>query len=161
MMLLRPELKDSEIPHRTKIRGMIIQSWVSWVGDLKKELSVRILLMYEYHTQSASQESLGKISITSDIWTSRSQKSYMAVTAHYLLSGKSQKSMVLKTALIAFYRLNGAHTGANLATTMIHLLDRVGITEKVSLFYLFVVCMNLSPRRSDMLLWTMLATTTP
>ena len=38
-----------------------------------------------------------------------------------------------KLALIAFHHLNGHHTGKCLADVFIHLLDRVGVTEEVSM----------------------------
>jgi hypothetical protein len=44
LLLLRPELFDADIPHRTKIRESIIKAWESWFQILKKTLSVRIIV---------------------------------------------------------------------------------------------------------------------
>jgi hypothetical protein len=42
-------------------------------------------------------------------------------------------ALQFKSALIAFHHLNGRHTGELLATTLISLLDRAGVTAKVSM----------------------------
>jgi len=40
LLLLRKELKDSMIPHRTKLRELIILSWKEYIVTLKRDLSV-------------------------------------------------------------------------------------------------------------------------
>jgi hypothetical protein len=42
LLLLREDLHDRQIPHRTKIREAIITAWKSWFISLKSELAVRI-----------------------------------------------------------------------------------------------------------------------
>jgi hypothetical protein len=65
----------------------------------------------------------------------------MAVTGHWLEEeeiaspgspGGTRHILRLRSALIGFQRLTGAHTGAHMAQSMIYVLDRVGIVEKVS-----------------------------
>lgn len=62
MLLLRPELKDSEIPHRTKLRADIVKSWATWFSDLKVELSVRspIHLLMKFDTESVGRTLWGR-----------------------------------------------------------------------------------------------------
>jgi hypothetical protein len=43
------------------------------------------------------------------------------------------KSLDFKNALIAFHRLVGSHDGKNMAETVLHVLDRAGITNKVDI----------------------------
>jgi hypothetical protein len=43
LLLMREDLKEKDIPHRTKIRESIIKSWESWFRTLKTELSVRLI----------------------------------------------------------------------------------------------------------------------
>ena len=57
--------------------------------------------------------------------------SYLAVTAHWISEGGGGESLSLKTALIGFHRLIKRHTGKNIARTILHILDRAGITAKV------------------------------
>ena len=40
LLLLREDLQDKDIPHRTKIRESIITAWKSWFVGLKSELAV-------------------------------------------------------------------------------------------------------------------------
>jgi hypothetical protein len=40
MLLLRPELDDDDIPHRTKLREIILNHWKCWFQMLKGQLHV-------------------------------------------------------------------------------------------------------------------------
>lgn len=53
------------------------------------------------------------------------------MTVHWIAENEKTRSLELKTALIAFYRIKGSHTGRSLAQTVLYLLDRAGITVKV------------------------------
>ncbi|KAF9545852.1 hypothetical protein CPC08DRAFT_589654, partial [Agrocybe pediades] len=61
------DLRDGDIPHRTKLTEIIFQSyrreWLKLVRTL--------------------QESEGRISFTSDLWSDTNLRSFMAVTAHF------------------------------------------------------------------------------
>lgn len=39
-LMLRAELKDSDIPHRTKIRKRIIETWDEHLNTLQREMAV-------------------------------------------------------------------------------------------------------------------------
>jgi hypothetical protein len=41
LLLLREDLQEKDIPHRTKIRESIIKAWQAWFTSLKKDLAVR------------------------------------------------------------------------------------------------------------------------
>ena len=55
----------------------------------------------------------------------------LALTAHWISLDKSTGRYSLKSALIGFNRLKKQHTGVNIAKTILHLLDRTGVTLKV------------------------------
>ena len=78
------------------------------------------------------QKAEGQISFTTDIWSSKNRRSFLAVTAHWI-SQEGTGPLHLRAALIAFQQLHGPHDGVSLATTMMGLLDRCGITRKVEL----------------------------
>ncbi|KAJ6540667.1 hypothetical protein B0H19DRAFT_902815, partial [Mycena capillaripes] len=61
-------LQEKDIPHRTKLRSLILDVWLKYYDSLKKEL----------------KESLGKISFTGDMWSSKGLQPYLALTAHWL-----------------------------------------------------------------------------
>jgi hypothetical protein len=78
---------------------------------------------------------VGKISYTTDIWSSANMTSYMAVTAHWL--AEKNGHLELRSALVAFHRVWGKHTAKNLANILLLVLDRAGVTIKVSSVFTF------------------------
>ena len=52
------------------------------------------------------------------------------MTTHWIAQAEGG-SLQLKSALIAFHRLRHSHSGTKLARTVVHLLDRAGVTVKV------------------------------
>jgi hypothetical protein len=56
----------------------------------------------------------------------------MALTAHWIARANNSSILVLNAALIAFHHIPGSHTGELLADVILHLLDRAGVTNKVS-----------------------------
>ena len=77
---------------------------------------------------------MGKISYTTDIWSSADRTSYMAVTAHWM--AEKNGHLELRCALVAFNKVWGKHTAKNLARIMLAVTDRAGVTTNVSPFYL-------------------------
>src|ERR1700709_2330596 len=45
ILLLRPDLKESDIPHRTKISDLILETWNEHFQVLKAELAVSVQLL--------------------------------------------------------------------------------------------------------------------
>jgi hypothetical protein len=43
LLLLRQDLKDTMIPHRTKLRELIVEAWKQYFVVLKRKLAVRPL----------------------------------------------------------------------------------------------------------------------
>ena len=56
---------------------------------------------------------------------------YLVLTAHWISLDKSTRCYSLKSALIGFNHLKKRHMGVNIAKTILHLLDRTGVTLKV------------------------------
>lgn len=75
---------------------------------------------------------MGDISFTLDLWSDKNRRSYLAITAHWVAKHSDTDALRLKTALIAFHRFYGKHDGESLANTVLALLDRAGVTGKVS-----------------------------
>jgi hypothetical protein len=74
---------------------------------------------------------LGKISYTSDAWSSGNLQSYYAMTAHWAYRDESDDTIKVKACLIAFHRVQGRHTAENLAQITVDLLGRAGVTDNV------------------------------
>lgn len=80
-----------------------------------------------------AQNAVGRISFTTDVWSDQNRQPYLAMTAHWISKSEGSSSLQLKAALIAFHRLRGRHDGMTLAKTVVELLDRAGVTVKVSI----------------------------
>jgi hypothetical protein len=65
-----------------------------------------------------------------DIWSTKRRHGYLALTGHWIV--EENGTLVLKIALLGFHRLRGSHKGERLARIVFTLLERAGITEKVS-----------------------------
>jgi hypothetical protein len=70
----------------------------------------------------------GKVSVTADAWTADTTKmGFLGMTAHWIeVKGKEWK---MRSEVIGFKSLSGAHTGENLGRYAVGLLDRVGIMD--------------------------------
>ena len=80
------------------------------------------------------QNAVGKISVTTDIWTDPNLRSFMAMTAHWLefVSGPNNvQELQLQSALIGFTPMPQEHTGEEIAKAFVSVLNRVDITDKV------------------------------
>ncbi|KAH7904018.1 hypothetical protein BJ138DRAFT_969441, partial [Hygrophoropsis aurantiaca] len=62
------ELTDADIPHRTTIRTRVVQILEAHLDELSAEM----------------QNSIGKISFTTDLWSDINLSPFMAVTAHWI-----------------------------------------------------------------------------
>jgi hypothetical protein len=134
------QVQDNDIPRRTKVTGAIIDAWGVYFDVLKKALQVSLsrftlrAIFFITH-----QDAPGRISFTADIWSNQSRYPFLAVTAHWIERDESTHHLKLQAALIAFHRLRGSHNGPRLARIVLHILDRVGVTEKVCGLYFIVV----------------------
>lgn len=68
-----------------------------------------------------------------DMWSDENLTPFMGVTAHYINVDKAMGSMrlQLRSHLIGFHEVLGRHTGQHLAQMLLHILDRLEITQKV------------------------------
>ena len=68
----------------------------------------------------------GKISFTTDCWTSPSMKSFMSITAHFI-----DKEWALQHILLDFIEIFDSHTGQNLKNTFVLGLENFILEKKV------------------------------
>jgi len=86
--------------------------------------------------QSFLQNLSGKISFTTDIWTSPSAKSFLSLTAHFI-----NKKWELQNIIIDFIQIHDSHTGKNIKNVFVSCLDNLSIQNKVYLlfYYYFIL----------------------
>jgi hypothetical protein len=80
----------------------------------------------------------GKISFTTDIWTSPSTKSFLSLTAHFI-----DKDWKLQSVIIDFIQMYGSHTGENIKNTFISGLENLSIKNKVINIFLYFKLINI------------------
>ncbi|KAI0309574.1 hypothetical protein OF83DRAFT_1044531, partial [Amylostereum chailletii] len=68
LLLLRVELQDKNIPHRTRARQLVLEYWDDFFQKVKHDL---------FHAE-------GRVSCTADIWSDSKRASYIAITGHWI-----------------------------------------------------------------------------
>lgn len=66
-----------------------------------------------------------------DIWSRQNMESYMAVTAHFI-SKSPTNDLTMETQLVAFRKLDGSHTGINIAQNFIRIMREIDCLNNVS-----------------------------
>lgn len=78
-----------------------------------------------------------------DMWSDENLSPFMGVTAHRINMVQintpigPRTALELRSYLIGFHRVTGHHTGEHLGQKLVHILDRLQITSKVSDLLLF------------------------
>lgn len=105
---------DRDLPHRSGLAKLIAMRHKLEEGVLKEDL----------------QRSVGRISLTMDLWSDDSLRSFMAITAHFCKLD-NEGDLRLETQLLAFRHVETDHRGLSLAKVFFDILREYGITEKI------------------------------
>ena len=95
-------------------------SLLSRLGDnISKScaMNLQYVSLNSFHIYShffSIQAAMGQISFTLDTWSDQHCGSFLAVTAHWVVSVGGSSALQLKTALIAFHCLRQNHTGKSM-----------------------------------------------
>jgi len=132
-------LKDTDFPHQSKALTLIKTEYDSKYQSLKMDLRVRSLFLaiLDTNTYCMYQDALGRVSLTSDLWSDPNQWSFMAVPAHWMAKGRTNQ-LELRSALVAFREVDGSHTGDNLGQVLFDIIQDIRITHKVRMHCSFV-----------------------
>ena len=72
----------------------------------------------------------GNISHTTDVWESLANQNYVVDTGHFI-EEKEPYDWKLKSAVLGFVRISGAHTGVRLGQVLYKIGKRLGIEARV------------------------------
>ncbi|KAG9093931.1 hypothetical protein FS749_013461 [Ceratobasidium sp. UAMH 11750] len=103
-------IRDTDIPHRDKLPTA---AWAMYLLEKSK-------------IDEEMKNAHGRICLTSDLWSDGNLRSFMAVTAHYI-----DQYGNLRDHLISFRKINGSHTGTNIAQAFVDVLDESNVLKKV------------------------------
>ncbi|KAJ8457093.1 hypothetical protein ONZ45_g18454 [Pleurotus djamor] len=116
---LRPTLKDDDIPHRNTIRTQVIERAAA------VEVKIKAVL----------KDLPSKVSFTFDAWTSEPGDPFLLVTGHYITAPPdSPNDWSLKAEQLAFKPITGNHSGKNVGSILVRVIDQYEIREKVGWF---------------------------
>jgi hypothetical protein len=73
---------------------------------------------------------MGRISLTSDLWTNTSMRSFMAVTLHWIVR-TCEGELQLRTALGGFRYVKNKHDGLNIASRFVDILEELDILDRI------------------------------
>lgn len=79
------------------------------------------------------QNSLGRVALTTDVWSDPDLTAFLAATAHFIVRvyDGSESRLVLRSGLLAFRHIYGSHTGENLACLLHKIIKDAGIERRV------------------------------
>jgi hypothetical protein len=131
LTFFRDDYGNEDMPHRSKIRAAVIETWQAWFVELKNELKVCFYHLGRFlpHLCTELQNSVGALQFTTDIWSDRRRQSYICVTVHWLAYERptEKQNLALKSSLLAFHPITGNHTGRRIAEVVFKLLQRAGV----------------------------------
>jgi len=118
-------------------------NFISFIHSLNPNIKVptadtiknKIISFYETDKEKIKtilQDVPGKISFTTDCWTSPSFKSFLSLTAHFI-----DKEWVLQNIIIDFIQMLGSHAGSDIKDAFILGLENFSIENKVIIFLIF------------------------
>jgi hypothetical protein len=107
-------------------------------ANVIKNNIIDFYLVEQEKIQEILQDTKGRISFTTDIWTSVSMKAFMVITAHYI-----DKEWKLQNIVIDFIQIWDTHTGENIKEIFVSSLEKFMIKTKVSLFLLIYKLLKL------------------
>ncbi|KAK7034322.1 HAT family dimerization domain-containing protein [Favolaschia claudopus] len=131
----RPSLKESDIPHRTKMRAEVLERASEAEDRLRARLSASFLKsisLFSNRLTGTTKSIPGQVSFTFYTWTSKTGDPFFGVTGHYIDSPPdSPEDWSLKSDQLAYTPIEGNHSGDNLAKILVRTLDRYDLREKM------------------------------
>ena len=94
--------------------------------------TIKNKIMAYYEVDKVKMEAIlkdlpGKVSFTTDCWTSPSTKSFLSLTAHFI-----NKEWKLQSVIIDFIQMLGSHTGNNIKHAFLLGIKNMSLENKVN-----------------------------
>jgi hypothetical protein len=125
---------DENIPHRDKLNKIILEQFnIEYKAMINRIQVCFIFYLHSSFLLNKLQNSAGRVSFTSDIWSRLSLSSHIAVTAHYIAKTPSGH-YELRQELVAFRQIKGSHTGKNIAKVILDVIEDIGCKYRVRTF---------------------------
>jgi hypothetical protein len=105
---------------------------VESIAEELKVLTVTVLVVLTPPNIFTLKRLPSQPSITFDAWTSKPMDPYLGVTAHFISNPPDAPTQwSLEHRVLGVTSIDGRHTGANMAATLMRIIDRYAIRDKV------------------------------
>ncbi|NDV21078.1 hypothetical protein GO013_16860, partial [Pseudodesulfovibrio sp. JC047] len=91
------------------IRNAFHAGWQKISRNTARSDAIKTFFKEKENLKNVFENIPGKLALTSDLWTSKQNVGYMAITSHYIDS-----DWVMQKRMLAFSRLEFPHTGARI-----------------------------------------------
>lgn len=125
-------IDDSDLPHRTSITNLILSENEREFQNLVLDFKVCTVHVNLIILLTKLQKSLGRISLTSDMWSDPKLDGFMGCTAHFMARNEDTGQLELRVELLSFHFVECGHSGKELADEYFKILEKAGILHKVS-----------------------------
>lgn len=131
-MAMRPKSTKSDLPSTHDVNRYLHNQCLDHLKSVKVEIEVSQIVMFPLGRRLTSIKATpGKISATADGWSADTTKqSFLGMTIHWISVDKETGKWTLRSEVVGFKGLSGAHLGDNLGRYFMGLCDRVSIIDK-------------------------------
>ncbi|PPQ86446.1 hypothetical protein CVT24_010134 [Panaeolus cyanescens] len=109
------QASESDLPHNDALTNLIYEQYLDDYKDLVDEM----------------KSSLGRISLTLDIWSDPNLTPFLAMTAHFCKREGKSGPLKIVNRMLAFRIVEGPHDGENIGQIMYDVMKDAGINRKV------------------------------
>jgi hypothetical protein len=104
---------------------LVHESLIDEIHKVRTDLLTSLLI------SNIVQESLGRVSLSIDVWSNGQLQSFLGVSVHWISRHKNTRQLQLRSGMLAFRHFNGSHSGENMARHLFDLLKRTNLLCKV------------------------------
>ena len=108
------------------IRNAFNAGWQKISRNTARSDAIKTFFKEKENLKQVFENIPGKLGLTSDLWTSKQNVGYIAITSHYIDS-----DWVMQKRMLAFSRLEFPHTGSRIGTTILEKLREYKLENKI------------------------------
>ncbi|KAK8120433.1 hypothetical protein PG999_004553 [Apiospora kogelbergensis] len=135
---------DSFLHHLLILHNPALCAQIAWGRTTLRERLSRCFKIKKDIIRKEMMESISRIHLAFDLWTSPNRLAIIAVSGHFL-DGKGRQQQ----RLLALRRQLGAHTGSNLSSSLYQTVQEWGSKGPVGKLHNIVKWVRSSPQRSE------------
>lgn len=108
------------------LRSAFHPGWQKISRNTARSDAIKTFLKEKENLKNLFTNIPGKLALTSDLWTSKQNVGYIAITSHFIDS-----DWVMQKRMLAFSRIEFPHTGARIGSTILEKIREYKIENKI------------------------------